>query len=338
MVYKLHSVSVPLDQLLNPRLTAQQKLVWLYLQLDQNHVDEKLLYSPTHVERRIGISRPTIRKAFERLKQHSPQSLPPRLQRLAKHTVQVSLELVTDKSLPAMARVIYPILVALSKWKDRFNSYRAIAQVLKLQARTVRRAVLELAKAGWLHVKQPTRRSPLSLTFHNPFQARRNADVLRAEQRLNKSEYKGETLALLWCDTLVDSDRYRDDHFPEAFVNPETGELLQADRYYLDYDVAIEFNGPQHYGATELFTQEQAQAQQARDKTKQDICKLLDIPLIIVHSEDLTLKRMQELLGKVLPLRKIDPREPMIRYLERVSLRYIKATARRPEDSPSSKR
>lgn len=62
---------------------------------------------------------------------------------------------------------------------------------------------------------------------------------------------------------VVDSDRYEDNATPGFLVNPFTRERLELDRFYPP-SVAFEFNGPQHYGATELFSEEQATMQRGR--------------------------------------------------------------------------
>lgn len=319
------SVPVHLSYLLSPDLTASMKLVWLGLQLDKPSKR-----SPTYLRRQTGISFPTIRKALARLKAPCRPYIAPEAKELSQTRVWVPRDLITDRRLPAMARVIYCVLLGLNKQRrtDILSSYVAIAKVVRLQARTVRRAVLQLVDAGWLAISQRSQRAPIYFSFPDPKAARQAAELRRAEQRLEKSKYQGETLALLWCDSLVDSTNYKDDYFPSAFTNPETNELLQADRYYFDHKVAIEFNGPQHDGPTELFPEPVARAQIARDRTKQQICARQGIALITVRPEDLTLRRMQRILGRFLPLREAAPNEPVISLLERRSLRYRQAIGR----------
>lgn len=321
----MNTLPIRLSYLLRPDLTASIKLVWLTLQMDRN-LNHRLLYSPTRIQRLCGVSRPTIRKALGRLKAPwRPQvALPHR--GLSQKQIRVNTGLITDTSLPSMARVIYCLLLGLDRFpkKKRPSSYVAIAKVAHVQPRTIRLAVRALVNAGWLAVKQANQQAPLSFSFPNPKRAQRRAELRRAKQRLKKSEFYGETLALLWCDTLVDSTNYQDDYFPRAFTNPETRELLQADRYYFDHNVAIEFDGPQHEGPTLLFPVEVTEAQIARDRTKQAICERQKIALITLRPEDLTYKNMQEVLGRVLPLREMSGNEPVVNYLQSQSRIYLK--------------
>lgn len=318
-------VPVYLSYLLCLDLTSSTKAVWLAMQLD--HAAKP---SQRQLSRMTGISRPTISKALVRLAASGRPSIAPEAKGLSQTRVWIDRDLITDKRLPAMARVIYCILLGLRRKKrtDLLASYAKIAKVLGLQARTVRRAILRLVEVGWLGLSQRSQRAPLRFSFPNPKTARQAADVRRAEHRLHKSKYRGETLALLWCDNLVDSTNYVDDYFPQAFTNPNTNELLQADRYYFDQKVAIEFNGPQHDGPTGLFPEPVARAQIARDRVKQQICDRLGIGLITLRPEDLTLRQMKQILGRFLPLRPLSPTEPILAFLERKSRLYREAITR----------
>lgn len=322
-------VPIPLGRLLCPELTPAVKLVWIGLQLDR-HLPRKQLRSPTRIQRRIGVSRPTIRKAFACLARPSDVRLPNDLVGLGRLRVRVHADLITDKTVPALARVLYCILLGLRRLKrhDILSSYAAIAKVVHLQPRTVRRAVRALVAAGWLAISQPHKRAPVHFSFPDRKLSRQRADVLRAKQRLKKSGNRGETLALLWCDTLVDSNHHMDDCFPDFLTNPRTNELLQADRYYLDHKVIIEFQGPQHDGPTQQYSATEVAKQMARDRIKREICARQGVPLIELRPEDLTFRRLRTLLSKVLPLRDVTPDEPIVCYLEMESRQYMKAIAR----------
>lgn len=318
-------VPIQLSYLLCPELTASAKVVWMAFQLDPERTP-----SQREISRLTGISRPTVSKAVGRLEQPCRPYTPPRLEALRDTRVWVDRDLITDKRLPAMARVVYCVLLGLGRLgrSDVMASYARLAGVLRVQARTVRGAVLRLVEAGWLAISQRSQRAPIRFSFPNPKTARQAAEVRRAEQRFEKAKYKGEALALLWCDYLVDSTNFLDDYFPQWLTNPYTNQLLQADRYYFDQNVAIEFNGPQHDGPTEWFSERTAQAQIDRDRMKQEISKRLDIALVTLRPEDLTFKRMKEVLGKFLPLRPVSATEPIIAFLERKSREYREAIGR----------
>lgn len=323
------TVPIRLSRLLCPDLTPCTKLVAIALQLDR-HLKAEELHSPSRLRRRVGPSRTTIRKALAELKRPTRPQVSDELLALSRMQVRVREDLITDKSLPALARVLYCVLLGLRRLKryDILSSYASIASVVKLQARTVRRVAHVLEAAGWLAIAQKNKRAPIRFSFPDPVAARRNAEVRRAQQCLKKSGLVGESLARLWCDTLVASSHYMDDCYPEFLTNPKTNELLQADRYYIDSNVIIEFNGPQHDGATEYFSKEEYEAQLVRDGIKREICTRHGVPLITLRPEDMTFTRMRELLGKFLPLRQVSEDEPIISYLETVSSQYRRSIER----------
>lgn len=61
------TVAIRLANLFRPDLTACAKLVWLETFLQPDTMSPKDRRSPTRIQRVLGISRPTIRKALSRL-------------------------------------------------------------------------------------------------------------------------------------------------------------------------------------------------------------------------------------------------------------------------------
>jgi len=319
----VRTVPIRLSRLLCPDLSPCTKLVDIGLQMDR-HLKLRERRSPSRLRRRLGPSRTTIRKALACLKGPCHPQVPEDLTALKRMQVRIPENLITDKAVPALARVMYCILLGLRRLKrfDILSSYAAIAKVVQLQARTVRRAVRALEQAGWLGIAQKNKHAPVRFSFPDPVLARKNAEVRRAQQYLRKNGLIGESLTRLWCDALVVPSHHVDDCYLDFLVNPETNELLQADRYYVDYNVIVEFNGPQHYEATEHFSEEEVRAQMARDRTKQEICARQGVPLVAVRSEDLTFHRLRQLFGKFMPLLDRSADEPIFSYLETVSQQY----------------
>lgn len=317
-------VAIPLGTLVSPDLTTATKLVWLGMEIKPG-LKQQLRRSPTRLQKQTGVSRPTVRKALACLdRRHSPK-LDGVRGRLGRTVVKVNPGLITDTTVPALARVLYCLLRGLLKLKRNrgLKSYEAIAKAVHLQPRTVSQAIRALVHAGWLAISRENTRSVIHFSFPDPKVARRRADIRRAQQRLEKYKYRGETLALLWCDYLVASKHLQDDYFPGAFTNPNTHELLQADRYYFEHDVAIEFNGPQHEGPTPHFSEKVVAQQMERDKIKREICRRQRVSLVTLRPEDLSFERLREILGRVLPLSDIAKGEPIIQYLQSASEGYL---------------
>jgi hypothetical protein len=120
---------------------------------------------------------------------------------------------------------------------------------------------------------------------------------------------------------LVDSNEFEDNARPGFLINPKTGERLELDRYYTNV-AAFEYNGASHFGTTE-----QATDQQTRDLVKVGICALRQIPVVIIHSEDLSVAGMRAKVGRLLPPRDLAGHEPLVEFLEQKARRYRESGA-----------
>jgi len=71
---------------------------------------------------------------------------------------------------------------------------------------------------------------------------------------------------------------------PDWLKNPKTGRNLELDCYNSKLQIALEYNGEQHYNPKAAYSkgEEWFKEQQERDKFKQQKCKELNIHLIIV--------------------------------------------------------
>lgn len=69
---------------------------------------------------------------------------------------------------------------------------------------------------------------------------------------------------------------------PKWLRNPKTGRCLELDGYCEDMQIAIEYNGYQHYEWPNVYmeTEEEFLAQKYRDRIKEEICKKRNIFLI----------------------------------------------------------
>ena len=185
-------------------------------------------------------------------------------------------------------------------------TYTQLAQVTGLDRRTVTKAIRCLSAAGWLTVTRGSHRRPVRCQLKDPRLAGSETELQKAKRRLQKATFAGEAIMREFLTLLVDSEEYEDDAAPGFLVNPLTGERLQLDRYYPP-SVAFEFNGPQHYGPTELYSAEEAEKQRARDLIKMGLCAQRGIHLVIVHTEDLSLSGMKQKIGNLLYQSGISP-------------------------------
>src|SRR5690606_5703483 len=174
---------------------------------------------------------------------------------------------------------------------------------------------------------QANQLAPIRFRLRNPVAEERAQELEWVKRRIERAPFLGEALMREYLSLIVDSEDFEDDAAPGFLVNPLTGERLQLDRYY-PVGVAFEFNGPQHYGETELFSAEEASMQRVRDYIKAGICAERGITLVVVHPEDLSLERMRRIVGNLLPLRDLHGQTPVIRYLESRSRTYRKFARR----------
>lgn len=338
-------VQIPRQLLFDPKLSISSKVVWMALQL------EVTARSATHccyarLARQMGVSRPTVYKAIRELTSAGWHPLrPPK--RVAKPVAQqpwvrIPAHLLTDTSVPINAKIFYGMLKAYERTlrpepegKRICFTYTSLAKLVNWHRKTVSKAVRALAVAGWLKVQRRSRRAPAYCAFKDPRLAPSEAEVERIKRRLNKAPFLGEAIMREYLTLIVDSEEYEDNASPGFLVNPLTDERLQLDRYYPP-SVAFEFNGPQHYGPTEQYSSEQVTQQRVRDLIKIGICATRGITLKVVHAQDLTLSKMREIAGNLLPLRDLSREGPRIAYLEHVARSYRRAARRRLFSSKKS--
>lgn len=322
----VREAKVPLALLQDPGLNASAKVVWSLSYWDALRGPVRDT-SITQVARRTGLTRPTIRQALDQLRQSGWRWPPARFDHGkspgASQRVRMPVDLLCDRALAPQARVIYGILQAVPGFRhpDGEATFVEIGRLARRDPRAVRNALRQLASTGWIDLGRASQRAPIYFTLRNPIVERLDRELARVIQRIERAEFRGEALMREYLSLLVDSDQFEDDAAPGFLVNPLTGERLQFDRYYPP-SVAFEFNGPQHYHATERFTAEDAEKQRARDLIKLGLCVEKGITLIVVHAEDLTLDTMRKKVEGHLPLRRLDGWEELAAYLEEASRPY----------------
>ncbi|HEY3365424.1 MAG TPA: hypothetical protein VGK74_10265 [Symbiobacteriaceae bacterium] len=201
-------------------------------------------------------------------------------------------------------------------------SYAELADLAHASRNTVAKALAELVRAEWVTLDRAHRRAPIHFELTFPGRERGEIALAAAQRRLSKKDNPfGEALMREYLSLLVDSDAFEDNASPGFLLNPRTQELLQFDRYYPP-NVAFEFNGPQHYRATDRFTPGQVATQRERDYIKMGICMERGITLLIIHPEDLTVAVMQQKVADRLPLRNLTGHDLLIEHLESESRTY----------------
>lgn len=334
---RMPSLAVPIALLLTRKLTPAAKLLWVVVRLDEVR-ERNRSHAPTHLARRTGLARSTVYEAIARLADtgwfrtvHHSSKSKRRFQTQLPHGVSgksVRLPFDLIKAAPKLRPqllVCYGLLQILHEFRDERGRFKwmQLHQETGLHLRTLKRALTELAQAGWVSMRQKNRLAPIEFVLHHPDEAWRRA----AASRLQRSQFAGQALMQEYLTLIVDSKEYVEDGATGFLINPRTQQLLQFDRYYPLHRVAFEFNGRQHYEATELYSKEQVALQRERDRTKRSICKSHGITLVIVHAEDLSLSAMLKKVPDVLPRRDLRGFPRTIQFLEETARRYRKAAS-----------
>lgn len=236
-------------------------------------------------------------------------------------SVTIPADLVTDRRVNHRAKLMYGVL-QLTLVSGQF-SYRQLSSLSGYTVNTAKAAIDSLVRHGWLDVQHPANRlHPVTFRLRNPVAQRQAAEVEAARLRIEEERPRGETIMREILDVLVDSTEFEDNAAPGFLVNPVTGKRLEFDRYDFTHRVAFEFQGAQHFGATERFTEAQSARQQVRDLTKLGLCARLGITLVEVLPGDLSLEGMRQKIGTLLPLRSLRGREALLELLDSAGRGY----------------
>lgn len=335
----MNEVLAPIGLLTSRKLTASAKLLWLVLSWEaRSKVQAPRPLSLNRLASRTGLGRSTVHRALTYLRKsgllptttsHSMAKAaalvrgaqqPPPHQR----PVAFPVDLLCDRSLSAQARIMYGILQAsfLTGPTEGECTYARLRSFTTLHVRTLKRAIFELSRSGWISTSQKNKRTPIRFLLRNPVSERWEAELALVQRRIARAEHKGEALMREYLTKLVDTEEYDDDASPGYLVNPATKERLQFDRYYPNHGVAFEFNGLQHYVATEKYSEEASTRQRVRDLIKVGLSFYRGVTLKVLHPKDLSLEGVRRMVGNLLPLRELVHDDPVIAYLEVRSRRY----------------
>jgi len=239
----------------------------------------------------------------------------------------IPLDLLTDRNIGVQAKLIYGAIQALwdyEVWNGSATfTYASLARFLKLNVKTVRRALQELKEAEWIVIRTKEKTARKSIKVSDPVSVR----LMNIQRRIEYAKFLGETLMREGLSLVLAWDNAVDNARPEYLVNKDTGGEMHFDRLYEEQKMAFEFNGNQHYRPTELYDRDVVNQQKLRDKVKQQICRDRGITLVVFTAEDLSIEgikqKVKELPGTV--LNDLTGYEKVIEYLEKVMGRYRNA-------------
>lgn len=247
-------------------------------------------------------------------------------------TVKLAGSLVGDASLSPLAKWLYGFLVVCCFQQK--TAYTARQTELREAAglgdnRALRTAVKQLQATGWLRVRRKGGAGGSVYEPLDPHFALRTAVRERIEADLQQITYKGELLLKEMLNVLVPDEPCQDNARPSYLLNVATGNLMEFDRWYPEARVAIEFNGPQHYRATRMFSDSEAvRQQQQRDLMKVAWAAQFGTTMVTITPSELTFPILQQKLAGLLPLVSLHNDDPVVRYLDRYSRHYARKAGR----------
>lgn len=326
IIHDSGDVYVPISLALTVDLTTATKLLWMGLKKDDYMLNEKVRLMRSRLGECLGLSRHTITNAIQTLINRGWCTVDARicLQDFLAKSISMPVELLLDRGVSCRAKLVYAMLLAqlaIDGNRCRFK-YSSLSEELKVGVKTLRHSIGELVQTGWLDIFQKSRVSHITFVLQNPvFEFFENMKA-SAKKNIDEAPYKGEAIMKEELTLLVNIGNPIDNAALECLRNPETNELLEIDRYYSEEKIAFEFNGPQHYGSSEIYDKESVKKQQHRDAIKLNLCKKAGITLITIRSEELSIETLLQKVIGVLPLRNLVGARAAIDYLSLLDTRY----------------
>lgn len=245
-------VSVPL--LLDSRLTAAAKLLWLTMFAAGTWPATR-----ARLGRQAGLNHITVRRALAQLaatgwySENGGPIAPPNCA-----WVEIPDRLLSAPAPGARAKLMYGILQTVPGFEQRRGQARLnfLSQYTGLDPLTIRQAVGQLVEHRWLKISKAGRLSPIAFSLWAPDREQSEDEAALAEQRIRTAVSRqtghGEAVMREYLSLLIDSDEFTNNARPGWLINPQTNELLELDRYYPP-KVAFDYNGLQHYETTDRY-------------------------------------------------------------------------------------
>ena len=337
---KVKWILIPIELLVSDDLTPAAKFLWIRLRLDEKHRRPRPQAS-RKLAKRTGLARSTIMLALKKaaatgwlVPSRHPHGKGIRWKTACPVEpagfVRIPVDLIRDWERVRPQEVLcYGFLQLLPSFNGLTGYFKwaELRQLTGLHLRTLKRAVRALAANYWIGMQQKNRLSPIWYRLQHADEARMNEVQRRLDDRLNRpgGNHIGEAIMHEALALIVATDVCQEGARPEFLRNPATGERMELDRYYPNDRVAFEFNGRQHYAATERFSKDKVMAQRKRDAVKRQICKKYGIKLVVVRAEDLTFVQMLRKVGDLLPRGSLRIFGRTIQYLNKRAVGYQQA-------------
>ncbi|WP_374712503.1 hypothetical protein [Symbiobacterium terraclitae] len=243
-------------------------------------------------------------------------------------------DILRDHELPHAARWIWGVVRRLGQPFD----YGQLIALTGYSHNTLTHHVKVLREREWLQGEHRfmARRKLFSLVVANPLESRRQAELarfLKAAQLVERTnryswgQFIAEQMVVIRAGAHVVRNGAA-----SWLANDDTGAWLECDVLLHKHRVVIEFQGPQHDGPTERFSDPQeVAALQKRDQLKRQRCRQAGFWLGEVRARDLSFAAIDRLLKEArVPIQPLpDEKRYVYALLEYCAAQYRAAAERR---------
>lgn len=330
-------VTMP-DQLWRNRgLTDGAKALWCYLYARA----ETKLFGCAELRRALRISQNSLLRYLAVLEEHGwlrqrKAALRKVIIHLTRPTGSGGLRVPTDLLLDRnISRPAVWVWCVIRRHGASFG-YTWLQNMTGYTQPSISKYLRQLRAAGWLtgSASRNNRFVEFHLKAHNPVKAQRQAEIAELERGVAVARRrKGYSVAQYALARMVKLRLAQGTVVENAELtglgNPKTGGQMHYDILIPEYKVALEFQGPQHFGPTERFPDAEAyQEQRTRDLIKRGLSLEQGTTLLVITTADLRFDRIDKLLAPYVPLREESGHQWHIRhYLERLAANYRQKAA-----------
>lgn len=317
----------------NKSISHTAKLLWCYLRIAQRTHDR---FGFRELREAIGVCQNTLAACLNQLKVTGWLQVKDRRRysisclavwRRGRQKIIMESDILFDPRVPEPAKWLWGLIVR----QTTPFTYELLERETRYCRETLVKYLRMLSDLGWLKKNRGwvNRRAQFQAIAMNPAEGKRRAELAEKERGFalaaKRPGYsKGQEIATEMTLFLVPDGNLIRNAEMVGLVNPETGGQMHLDLYLARYQVAVEFNGPQHERLTELYSDPNAlEAQRRRDELKREWCRKRGIKLIAIGAEDLDFSRLIALLSPHMPLNTSKRgRWHVFRFLERIARNY----------------
>jgi hypothetical protein len=244
--------------------------------------------------------------------------------------INVPLELLTSKALRPRDIVMYGLLKQMNLRRKVGGkvTYRFLSEFAQVCVKTARLAVKTLSKADWLNTRQRNQMASIEIAIDSPSAKYCREQIALTDMRLKRPSGHGEAIALSLVTLAAEPAEYQANTKFSFLPSPDTGEMMEVDIWLPQYNLAVEYQGEQHFHTTPFASAEDVIKQQRRDAAKAAMLKDRGIKVVELTAADLSVTAVIKKLQGLVPLRNLRFYKRLVVYLNNVGRCYLRKAQR----------